>query len=106
MYINLFNLCFGFLFILGTIVLVILIRVLINLFSFLARINGLFKRNKKNMDEILVSLPKVTENFVELSDTLKAVGEMSSETYKHLDGYIDVFMNILKIVKLVFAKKK
>jgi hypothetical protein len=113
MYINLYDLCFGILFILGTIALVILIMVLIKLFGFLGRVNGLIKRNEKNMDEILTSLPKASKNFLELSGDLKAVGEVITETTataietkEHLEGYKDVFMDILKIVTLVFSKKK
>ena len=113
MYISLYDLCFGILFILGTIALVILIMVLIKLFGLLARVSDLIKRNEKNMDEILTVLPKATKNFLELSSDLKAVGEVITETTatviatkEHLEGYSDVFMDILKIVTLVFAKKK
>jgi len=111
MYISLFSLSFGILFVLGTIALVVLIMVLIKLFKFLARVNGLIERNEKNMDKILISLPKATENFLELSDNLKAVGEVLTETTataietkEHIDDYMDVFVDILKIVKTVFSK--
>lgn len=111
MYVNLFSLSFGILFILGTIALIILIMVLLKLFKFLSRINGLLERNQKNMDEILTSLPKATKNFLELSDDLKAVGEVLTETTataivtkEHVEDYMEVFMDILKIIKKVFAK--
>ena len=104
MYISLFNLCFGLLFILGAIALIILIMVLLKLFKFLSRVNGIIERNEKNMDEILVSLPKATKNFLELSDNLKAVGEVLTETTataietkEHIDDYKEVFFDILKI---------
>jgi len=111
MYVNLFSLGFGILFILGTIALIILIMVLVKLFKFLSRINGLLERNQKNMDEILTSLPKAAKNFLELSDDLKAVGEVLTETTataivtkEHVEDYMEVFMDILKIIKKVFAK--
>jgi len=112
-YISLINLCYGILFILGTIALIILIMVLIKLFSFLSRVEGLIKRNEKNVDEILISVPKATKNFLDLSDNLKAVGDVITETTanvietkQHLEGYKDVFIDILKIATLVFTKKK
>ncbi|MBC8062364.1 MAG: hypothetical protein H7Y18_17080 [Clostridiaceae bacterium] len=111
MYISLYDLCFGILFILGNITLIVLIMVLIKLFKFLARINGLMERNEKNIDEILISLPQATENFLELSEDLKAVGEVITETTataivakEHIDDYTKIFMDILKIVKTVFSK--
>lgn len=112
MYISLFSLCFAILFILGAIALVVLIMVLIKLFSFLSRVNGLMERNEKNINEMLVSLPKATDNFLDLSDDLKAVGEVLTETTanaietkEHLEDYTDIFMDLLKIIKAVFAKK-
>ena len=111
MYVNLFSLSFGILFILGTVALIILIMVLIKLFKFLSRINGLLERNQKNIDEVLTSLPKATKNFLELSDDLKAVGEVLTETTataivtkEHVEDYMEVFLDILKIIKKVFAK--
>lgn len=111
MYISVVSLGFGILCVLGTIALVMLIMVLTKLFSFLTKINGLVARNEKNMDEILVSLPKATKNFLELSDNLKAVGEVLTETTataietkEHIDDYMDFFMDILKIIKKVFSK--
>ena len=111
MYISLVSLSLGILFVLGTIVLVILIMVLVKLFKFLSRVNGLIERNEKNMDQILVSLPKATENFLELSDNLKAVGEVLTETTataietkENIQDYMDIFADILKIVKTVFSK--
>jgi len=111
MYISLDSLFFGILFVLGTIALVVLIIVLIKLYKFISRINGLVERNEKNMDKILTSLPKATENFLALSDDLKAVGEVLTETTataietkEHIDDYMDIFMDILKIVKTVFTK--
>ena len=111
MYISLDSLFFGILFVLGTIALVVLIIVLIKLYKFISRINGLVERNEKNVDKILISLPKATENFLALSDDLKAVGEVLTETTataietkEHIDDYMDIFRDILKIVKTVFAK--
>ena len=111
MYISLDSLFFGILFVLGTIALVVLIIVLIKLYKFISRINGLVERNEKNMDKILTSLPKATENILALSDDLKAVGEVLTETTataietkEHIDDYMDIFMDILKIVKTVFTK--
>lgn len=112
MYISLFSLGFAILSILGAIALVILIMVLIKLFNFLTRVNGLMERNEKNIEATIVSLPKATENFLDLSDDLKAVGEVLTETTataietkEHLKDYTDIFMDLLKIVKTVFAKK-
>ena len=111
MYISVVSLGFGILCVLGTIALVMLIMVLTKLFSFLTKINSLVGRNEKNMDEILVTLPKATKNFLELSDNLKAVGEVLTETTataietkEHIDDYMDFFVDILKIIKKVFAK--
>ena len=111
MYISLFDLSVGILFVLGFITLIVLIMVLIKLFKFLSRVNGLVERNEKNIDEILISLPQATENFLELSDDLKAVGEVITETTataieakEHIDDYTAIFMDILKIVKTVFSK--
>ena len=112
MFISVYDLFFCILCILGAIALVLLIMVLIKLFKFLARVNGLIERNEKNMDKILISLPKATENFLELSDNLKAVGEVLTETTataietkEHIDDYMDVFVDILKIVKYLSDKK-
>ena len=111
MYISLVSLSVGIVCVLGTIALVILIMVLTKLFSFLTRVNKIIERNEKYMDEILVSLPKATKNFLELSDDLKSVGEVLTqttataiETKEHIDDYMDFFMDILKIIKKVFSK--
>lgn len=111
MYISLVSLGFGILCVLGTIALILFIMVLIKLFGFLTRINGLIERNEKNIDATLVTLPKATKNFLELSDDLKAVGEVLTETTataietkEHIDDYMDFFVDILKIIKKVFAK--
>lgn len=111
MYVNLYSLCFGILYILGTIALIILIIVLIKLFKFLTRVDGLIERNEKNVDGMLTSLPKATKNFLELSDDLKAVGEVLTETTataivtkEHIEDYMDIFTDILKIIKVVFVK--
>ena len=113
MYISLFSLAFVVLFILGVVALVILIMVLIKLFSFLTRVNGLMARNEKNIQATLVSLPKATENFLDLSDDLKAVGQVLTETTatvietkEHIEDYTDIFMDLIKIVRTVFNKKK
>jgi F0F1-type ATP synthase membrane subunit b/b' len=111
MYISLSSLCFGVLFVLGTIALIILIMVLIKLFVFLKRVDGIIERNEKNVDEMLTSLPKATKNFLELSDDLKAVGEVITETTataietkEHIGDYMDIFKDVLKIIKTIFAK--
>jgi hypothetical protein len=111
MYISLYSLCLGILFILGTVALIILIMVLIKLLKFISRFNGLLERNEKNMDEIMITLPVATKNFLELSDDLRAVGEVITETTataietkEQVDDYIDVFKHIIKIIKKVFDK--
>lgn len=111
MYISLYSLCLGILFILGTVALIILIMVLIKLLKFISRFNGLLERNEKNIDEILITLPMATKNFLELSDDLRAVGEVITETTataietkEHVEDYIDVFKDIIKIIKKVFDK--
>lgn len=111
MFISVYDLFFCILCFLGAIALVLLIMVLIKLFRLLARVNGLVERNEKNIDEILISLPKATDNFLELSGDLKAVGEVLTETTataietkENIEDYMDVFMDILKIVKTVFTK--
>ena len=111
MYVSLYSLCLGILFVLGTVALIILIMVLIKLLKFISRVNGLLERNEKNMDEILNTLPMATKNFLELSDDLRAVGEVITETTataietkEHVEDYIDVFKDIIKIIKKVFDK--
>jgi len=111
MYISLYSLALGILFILGTIALIILIMVLIKLFKVLSRANGIIEKNEKNLDEMLTSLPKVTNNFLELSDDLKAVGEVLTETTataietkENIEDYMVIFKDILKIVKTIFTK--
>jgi len=99
------------LFLLGTAVLVLLIMVLIKLFKVLSRVNNLLEKNEKNIDETMVCLPKATNNFLELSDNLKAVGDVITETTataietkEHIEDYISIFKDIFIIAKKVFKK--
>ena len=111
MYITLYDLGLGILFILGAAALVLLIIVLLKLFKVLSRFNGLMERNEKHIEEVLVSLPKATNNFLELSDNLKDVGEVITETTataietkENIEDYISIFKDIYMIVKKVFGK--
>lgn len=105
------DLCLGILFILGAVALVLLIMVLLKLFKILSKVNGLVERNEKNIDNVLVSLPKATNNFLELSDSLRNVGEVITETTataietkEHIEAYINIFKDVFMIIKKVFKK--
>jgi len=111
MYITLYDLGLGILFILGAVALVLLIMVLLKLFKVLSRVNSLMERNEKNIEEVLVSLPKATNNFLELSDNLKDVGEVITETTataietkENIEDYISIFKDVFIIIQKVFKK--
>lgn len=111
MYIRLDYLAFGILFILGVTVLILMILVSLKVCRLLSWLNGITKRNEKNLDDLLITLPKATRNFLELSDDLKNVGEVITETTataietkEHIEDYITIFKEILLIVKHAFSK--
>jgi len=69
------------------------------------------ERNEKNIEEVLVSLPKATNNFLELSDNLKDVGEVITETTataietkENIENYISIFKDVFMIIQKVFKK--
>jgi len=99
------------LFLLGSAALVLLIMVLIKLFQVLSKVNNLMEKNEKNIDDTLISLPKATNNFLALSDDLKAVGDVITETTataietkEHIEDYISIFKEVFTIAKKVFKK--
>ena len=109
--ITLHDLFLGIVFILGAVALVLLIMVLFKLFKILSKVNTLMEKNEKNIDEVLTSLPKATNNFLELSDNLKGVGEVITETTataletkEHFEDYVSIFKDIFIIIKKVFGK--
>jgi len=107
MYIDLYSVCL----VLGAAALILLIMVLLKLFKLLSKVNSLMERNEKNIDDVLVSLPKATNNFLELSDNLRDVGEVITETTataietkEHIEDYISIFKDVFMIAKKVFKK--
>lgn len=111
MYIRLDSLVYGILIILGIVALVLTIMLLLKLYKLVSRVNGLLERNEKNIEEMLVAFPKATNNFLELSDGLKNVGDVITETTataietkENLEDYITIFKDVFLIIKQVFSK--
>ena len=112
MYISLSDLLLGILWGLGVIALIVLIIALIKLIKFLGNLNSLISDNKKNLDELCSSLPTISENAVQISDNIKDVSEVITETTadvivarENISGSIEIVRDIANIVGNVFGKK-
>lgn len=113
MYIKLSTLCYGILFILGVVALILIIVAFYKIVNIVTKFNGFMDRNKENIDNTLNYLPKTTENFHELSDSLKNVGDVITETTataiekgEHVGDFVNTVKDIINIILNVIEKKK
>jgi predicted PurR-regulated permease PerM len=111
MYINIGTLALVVLFILGVIALVLLILVLLKNLKFYSNINSIVEKHKENIDKTLTALPKATNNILELSEDLKSISDVITdttatviETKDHIGEYITIVKDIVSIIRNVFAK--
>lgn len=111
MYVRLDYLIFAIFALIAAVALILLIIVLFKLNKVLTVVGGILQRNEKNIDKVMETLPQATNNFLELSDDLRLVGEVITETTasaietkEHIEDYVSIFKEILLIVKHVFGK--
>lgn len=111
MYIDLSSLAYGTLTILGAAALVLLIMNLIKLFKVISRFNGILEKNEKNINSMLISLPKASNNAAEISENIKVVTEVVTDTTasaikakENINDYVTIIKDILTIIKEVFSK--
>ena len=111
MYISLGDMALAVLFVLGVVALVLLILVLIKNLRFYSTISALLEKNKDNIDETLATLPKASKNVLEISEDLKSVGNVITETTasvletkEHITDYITIFKDVVTIIRKVFSK--
>ena len=112
MYINLFDLFWLVIGIIGAVALIYFIITLSKFGKLLTNINDLLSENKKNIDKLCKDLPIVTENAIEISDNLKDVSAVVTEATAdalvakdNLVNNIDTIKDILSIFLSVFSKK-
>lgn len=97
--------------ILGAVALVLLIMNLVKLFKIVSRFNGILQKNEKNINNVLAELPKASNNAAEISDNIKIVTEVITETTasaikakENINDYVTIIKDILTIIKEVFSK--
>lgn len=111
MYIDLPTLGYFFLGLLGAIALIYLIITLNKLFKILSKVNNFLDANEININTVFKSLPKASENVVALSENLKDVSEVITETTaeaidtkEEIQAYVETIKDIASIIRKVFFK--
>ncbi|CAM2079135.1 MAG: hypothetical protein NSGCLCUN01_03347 [uncultured Clostridium sp.] len=111
MYISLNNLFEGTIFLLLICILVFGIIVLIKLNKAISNVLEILEKNKKNIEDTCNKLPIISENIVEISESIKDISEVATEftadaivTKENIINNYEMIKEIFKILKLVFFK--
>lgn len=111
MYISLNNLFEGTIFLLLIGILVFGIIVLIKLNKTISNVLEILEKNKKNIEDTCNKLPIISENIVEISESIKDISEVATEftadaivTKENIINNYEMIKEIFKILKLVFFK--
>lgn len=112
MYISIEDLFLGILGILGGVALVYIIITLAKFGKLITSINDVLSSNRKNIDKLCESLPVVSQNIIEISDNVKDVSEVVTETTAevivakdNITSNIGTIKDILNILVSIFTKK-
>lgn len=112
MYISIEDLFLVLLGILGGVALVYLIITLVKLGKLITNMNDILSSNRNNIDKLCESLPVVSKNIIEISDNIKDVSEVVTETTAevivakdNITSNIGTIKDILNIVLAIFTKK-
>lgn len=103
MYIEVYDLFWGVIGILGAVTLVYLIISLKNLTNLIKTVNDTLNNNKKNIDIFLESLPQISENVTEISDNMKGISEVVTEATAEVVVAKDSVVNNIEIVKDILS---
>lgn len=111
MYIKVSTLGYGILIILLSVALVYLILCLRNLNSLIKQVSKFWQDNNDNFSKVATSLPKASDNIAELSENLKLVSEVVTETAataietkNDIALYLETLKSILTLIKNVWSK--
>lgn len=110
-YVSLSDLFCGLLWILGAVALVYLIIVLRKVYKLLSKAESMLDANEGNINSMMKTLPKASSNIAEMSENLKDVSGVITETAasaivakENLDDYLTTFKDIVAIIRKVFFK--
>ncbi|SHI35476.1 hypothetical protein SAMN02745163_00075 [Clostridium cavendishii DSM 21758] len=113
MYIDLNTLFWGFIGILLAIAIIFLIIALIKFTKLINNINDLIVSNKTKINNLCSSLPEAAENIVVVSENLKDVSDVVTETTadvivakENLTNNFETVKDIIDIIVKVFSKNK
>ncbi len=111
MYIEISTLCYGILAILAAVALIYLILCLNKLNSLLKQISIFWSDNHTSISSSVKAMPKAADNVVEISENLKVVSEVITETTataietkEDISVYFETIKDILNIIKKVWLK--
>ncbi|MEG1003909.1 MAG: hypothetical protein RSF37_10930 [Clostridium sp.] len=105
MYINIADLFWIIVGILGACALVILILCLLKLFNVLTKVDTLLGENKKNLDSTLTNVKGITENVKDISDVATEATADAIVVKENLTNQLTNIKEIVAIVANVFLKK-
>lgn len=105
MYINVVDLFWLFIGILGAAALIILILCLLKLSSVLNRVDDLLNQNKKNLDTTLTNVKDISDNVKDISDVATEATADAIVVKENLTDQLNTIKDIINIVASVFIKK-
>lgn len=106
MYINLIDLFWLAIGVLGIVGLAFLIICLIKLSNILTKVDTLLDENKKNLDQTLVNVKDITDNVKDISDVATEATADVIVAKESIQSHLDTVKDITNIVSSVFLKNK
>ena len=112
MYISLSHLFGIVLGLLGITVLVLLILFLIKIIKLVSNINSLIDNNKKNISETCSYLHAITQNAIEITDSVKGIADVATEATAeaivakdNILANVETVKDIINIILSIFIKQ-
>lgn len=112
MYIDLWDLFWGVIGVIGGAALVFIIITLNNLTKLIKNANNLIEQNKNNINTLCNKLPEISDNITEISGNVKDISDVATEVTAEaivakdsiLSNY-ETAKDILNIILSIFTKK-
>ena len=103
--VNIFDIFWAIIGILGAKALIYLIITLVNLIKVLKNVNSLIEQNKKNLDTTLDNVAHISENAKDISDVVTETTADVIVAKENLTSQLDTVKDIINIILSVFNKK-
>lgn len=105
MYINIVDLFWIFIGILGAAALIILILCLLKVSSILKRVDILLDQNKKNLDTTLTNVKDISDNVKDISNVATEATADAIVVKENITNHLNTIKDIANIAASVFIKK-